>query len=128
MTWKCPKCGSTRLQVAIETTAILTQTEDNFETEVVGDHEWGSESYMQCLDCCHGDCAGEFSGRSEMKTIEQLRDEVINGWVDSCWGDRSFLKSLLQRYAETFSDEDIRQAHEDAFGAYEDDQDENQDK
>lgn len=60
MTWKCPECGSDRLTVVVTTTARLIQSEDNFETEVQGDHEWGEESYMECLDCDHGGNAGEF--------------------------------------------------------------------
>lgn len=60
MSWKCPECGSDQLTVVVTTTARLTQTEDNFETEVTGDHEWGEESYMDCLECGHGDNAGEF--------------------------------------------------------------------
>lgn len=60
MTWKCPECGSTRLQVVVVTMAILTQTDDNFETEVVGDHEWHEESTMECLDCCHVGFAQDF--------------------------------------------------------------------
>ena len=57
--WKCPECGRTRLTVVITTVAVLNQSEDNFETEVTGDHEWGEESHMECLDCC-------FSGKAAL--------------------------------------------------------------
>ena len=48
MTWKCPKCGSKDLRVVVTTVAKLTQHDDNFETEVEGDHEWSKSSWMVC--------------------------------------------------------------------------------
>ena len=46
MAWKCPNCGSTMLTVTITTEAKLTQSaeEENFETEVEGDHVWDGDS------------------------------------------------------------------------------------
>lgn len=50
--WKCPRCNSEDLTVCISTVAKLTQhAEDDFDTDVVGDHEWGDESHMTCRDC-----------------------------------------------------------------------------
>ncbi len=56
MPWKCPECGSTDLQVEIDLWATLTQSEDNFETEIIeGDHEWDDDSWMMCRKCrMHG--------------------------------------------------------------------------
>lgn len=51
MTWECPECSSDRLSVTVVAEARLWQSEDNFETEVVGDHEWDHQSAMTCHDC-----------------------------------------------------------------------------
>ena len=51
MSWKCPNCGSKNLSVTVTTEARLIQYDDNFETEVEGDHEWDGDSLMTCHDC-----------------------------------------------------------------------------
>lgn len=60
--WKCPKCQSQALNVMITTCAKLTQDEycDNFETEVISDHEWDGTSNMTCEDCGFCDAAATF--------------------------------------------------------------------
>lgn len=60
--WACPKCGGNeQLKVQIEVFAHLTQSEDNFETEVDdSNHEWNGNSRMECGECDHGGLAGEF--------------------------------------------------------------------
>ena len=60
MPYKCPKCSSTDLSVTISTEAKLTQYEGNFETEVIGDHEWDDCSNMSCGNCFHCDAASAF--------------------------------------------------------------------
>ena len=57
MKWRCPNCGSVNLNVTVFTNARLLQSTDgeNFETEIIGDHEWGEYSYMNCTDCDFGD-------------------------------------------------------------------------
>jgi hypothetical protein len=64
MTWKCPECDSTNLSVSVTVWADLTQTDDNFETETEGDHEWDSDSTMNCKDC-------EFSGNAGVFEVEE---------------------------------------------------------
>ena len=53
MAWKCPNCGSTMLTVTVTTEAKLIQyaEEENFETEVEGDHVWDGDSLMTCHEC-----------------------------------------------------------------------------
>ena len=62
MSWKCPKCGSQRLTVVVQTEVRLTQYADGeFETDSVGnEHEWNEGSLMRCLDCEHADAALSF--------------------------------------------------------------------
>ena len=60
MSWRCPECGSLDLRVAVHTTAKLIQNEDNFETELVGDIEWGEFDYMQCQTCDFGESSHVF--------------------------------------------------------------------
>jgi ribosomal protein S27AE len=61
MHWKCPKCGSTRLAVEVKVWCDLTQSEENFETEIQGqDHEWDVESQMICGECSYQDIAAAF--------------------------------------------------------------------
>ena len=60
MSWKCPACGGHEIMVIISTVAILTQSQENFETEVQGDHEWDEESRMDCRECDFIGKAGDF--------------------------------------------------------------------
>jgi hypothetical protein len=62
MRWQCPKCQSTHLTVVVMTEAVLTQVahDDDFSTEIVGDHEWSEDSWMTCKECDHGDRAEAF--------------------------------------------------------------------
>lgn len=62
MKWKCPKCGSTDLKVLVDVWAKLKQDddEDNFETEIVGDQGWDSESAMHCRCCEYQSRSGDF--------------------------------------------------------------------
>lgn len=61
--WICPKCKSKdHLGVSVITSANLTQddNDDNFETEIEGDHEWDNNSTMWCTGCGHSDIALAF--------------------------------------------------------------------
>lgn len=63
MSWVCPECNSPdRLHVTVVTSAHLLQTndDDNFETEIEGDHEWDEGSTMWCFGCGHSGTAGQF--------------------------------------------------------------------
>ncbi len=51
MSWKCPNCGSKYLSVTVTTEARLIQYDENFETEVEGDHVWDGDSLMTCHEC-----------------------------------------------------------------------------
>lgn len=53
MTWACSECGSDDLGVAVVTSANLYQQpeDDNYQTEVQGDHEWDADSTMWCHAC-----------------------------------------------------------------------------
>ena len=63
--YRCPECGSTNLEVVVEVWATLIQTDDNTETDTTtpknGDHEWGDNSAMRCVDCDHSDIAERFA-------------------------------------------------------------------
>lgn len=65
--WQCPKCKSLDLNVEIQTTARLIQDEyvPNFETDIIGDHEWGRDSTMSCRACQHCDVAAAFETAEE---------------------------------------------------------------
>ena len=67
--YKCPKCGSERLEVSIETWATLIQTDNGFETDTTtascGDHEWSENSVMLCCDCGEQDIADAFNVEAE---------------------------------------------------------------
>lgn len=64
MPWKCPECGSTTLTVTITTEAKLTQNaedeDENFETEVEGDHVWDGDSLMTCHECAFCSASRQF--------------------------------------------------------------------
>lgn len=52
--YACPNCGSViDLQIAVRCMAKLHQdpAEDNFETEVIGDHEFERNDFMRCNAC-----------------------------------------------------------------------------
>lgn len=55
--YKCPECGSHKhLEVVVNVTARLIQYDDNIETDIEGDHEWGDESLAHCTKCnWHGE-------------------------------------------------------------------------
>jgi len=64
--YQCPQCCSTNLEVVVEVWATLIQTDDdNFETDTStpknGDHEWGGNSAMRCIDCDCSDIAEKFA-------------------------------------------------------------------
>jgi hypothetical protein len=50
----CPECGGTdQLVVSVHATARVHQDpeNDNFETEIVGGHEFERKDWMMCLAC-----------------------------------------------------------------------------
>jgi hypothetical protein len=69
--WQCPKCNGHHLNVMVTTCAKLLQYEDNFETEVEGDHEWDDTSNMTCEDCGHCDAALHFDTDQDEPTPEK---------------------------------------------------------
>lgn len=65
MKYRCPKCGSTDLDVNISCWARLYQDDEDVTGTVpdeaeCGDHEWDESSQMVCTDCGHGDHSKEF--------------------------------------------------------------------
>lgn len=69
--WKCPSCKSQDLNVSIQTVAELTQhDEEDFETDVVGDHEWCDESIMTCRNCGYSNPSRFF--KQDEDTVESL--------------------------------------------------------
>ena len=65
--WKCPECGSERLEVTVECSALLIQHDaEQFETETYADglvdnsHHWDENSTMMCLACVHVSPADDF--------------------------------------------------------------------
>jgi len=82
--YRCPKCGSTNLDITVLTDARLLQDEydeDYFETDLTeakcGDQEWDENSHMQCRKCGHGGKTREFDEKRTAKAFELLttRDE-----------------------------------------------------
>lgn len=55
MKWRCPECGNEKnLLISGRVWLVLTQDEDNYETEPVDqDHDWDGDSFMQCSKCGH---------------------------------------------------------------------------
>jgi hypothetical protein len=61
--WICPECNRRDgLTVTVVSSANLTQddNDDNFETEIQGDHEWDGDSTMSCDNCGHVGTARQF--------------------------------------------------------------------
>jgi hypothetical protein len=61
--YKCPECGSTRLEVVVEVWATLIQTDEGFETDTTtpdASHDWTENSVMRCCDCGCQEIAEEF--------------------------------------------------------------------
>lgn len=48
--------------------------------------------------------------------IESMKDELIEDCLDTCLSDTSYLKSIIQSYYNSYSDDNIVQIHNDAFG------------
>jgi hypothetical protein len=68
--WKCPKCGSTDLDVWVSVRRRLVQDEDgeNFQTQDSrngSDEEWGSDGPMDCNDCGHDGMVKDFETKGE---------------------------------------------------------------
>ncbi len=67
--YRCPECGSTNLEVRVEVWATLIQTDDNIETDTTtpknGDHDWGENNVMRCVDCDYDSPAAKFSDAVE---------------------------------------------------------------
>ena len=63
--YRCPECGSTNLEVVVEVWATFIQTDDNIETDTTtpktGDHYWGDNSAMRCIDCNCQEIAEKFA-------------------------------------------------------------------
>lgn len=66
--YRCPDCGDAdNLLVNVITSARLIQSHEceNFETEVVGDHEWDNQSTMWCASCGTSETASSFQSDEE---------------------------------------------------------------
>jgi len=67
VSWRCPECRSTALDVSVETWARLFQRCGDFETDfddaLDHSHEWDDDSPMKCRDCGHGALTEEFKVR-----------------------------------------------------------------
>ena len=84
--WRCPNCGLDNLTVEIMTTASLTQTldrqdgvdENEYSTDIVGDHDWNGNSQMVCNDCGLQLKAKNFAFKSHPKgTIPVIAEKPV---------------------------------------------------
>lgn len=66
--WACPKCHGHNLSVMVTASAKLVQSEDNFETEDTGSHEWDGDSLMNCDDCHDSGTASSFKTAGQGET------------------------------------------------------------
>ena len=48
--------------------------------------------------------------------IENMKDELVEDCLDTCLSDTGYLKSIIQSYYNSYSDDNIVQIHNDAFG------------
>lgn len=48
--------------------------------------------------------------------IENMKDELVDDCLDTCLSDTGYLKSIIQSYYNSYSDDNIVQLHNDAFG------------
>ena len=55
-----------------------------------------------------------------MKTLEQLREELIDDMVDTCTNDYGYLRSVVQDYVSSMDEGEIRRRHQCAFEWMED--------
>ena len=68
MFYSCPKCDGRELRVVVQAWATLMQEpeDDNFQTDVEEtDHEWSSDSAMECVGCGHRGRVLQFSQQEE---------------------------------------------------------------
>ncbi len=82
MTWSCPKCKSTDLDVQIHTWARLFQEADgDFQTDVDeatdGSHQWDASSTMQCRSCGHTDASISFQNEVLVEVPEFELGDII---------------------------------------------------
>jgi RNA polymerase subunit RPABC4/transcription elongation factor Spt4 len=67
--YRCPTCGSTNLEVTVQTWATLIQTAEGFQTDTAtpddASHEWGANSVMRCTDCDAQEIAERFEAKKE---------------------------------------------------------------
>lgn len=47
--------------------------------------------------------------------LDKIKEELVDDAFDTCINDSSYLISILQSYFKTFSEEDLRKMHKDAF-------------
>lgn len=80
MAWMCPNCDSQNLKVGVivHMNAPLIQEKDgNFQTEDVGgDHEWDSNSDMECGDCGHADKVKSFEVPDDYPALRELAKKL----------------------------------------------------
>lgn len=59
--YACPKCADeNNLLISAETTVLLVQTDDEYETEVINRwHWWDENSYMACRSCGWDGCTDD---------------------------------------------------------------------
>ena len=55
-----------------------------------------------------------------MKTLEQLREELIDDTIDSCTNDYGYLRSVVQAYIHQMGEKEVRSRHQSAFEWMED--------
>lgn len=89
--YKCPDCGSTALDVSVQTWAALDQSDpENFETDTdaaeYGGHEWDENSIMRCRECGHNAIAEEFEIDDDADEDEDEEDDdnVGDDICDQC--------------------------------------------
>lgn len=47
--------------------------------------------------------------------LDIIKDDLVSDAFDTCINDSRYLVSILQAYFNTFSEEDLRKMHSDAF-------------
>jgi hypothetical protein len=94
--WKCPKCKGVQLAVVVTASALLFQTEGNFETEVEDDHDWDETSSMHCRSCSHTAAASGFLVQRTVKFTYTMTGVVdISDW-DPYWATAALTSNLRQ--------------------------------
>lgn len=86
MTWKCPCCEGNKLNIITRVAARLHQSDDNFETEVFGDHEWDDESFAWCDDCHYDGPIKKFEVNDPQSVVDYVGATKLQKMTDKWVG------------------------------------------